>query len=117
MNASMEIPSEWLAEAGLTDFMPGHCSFRCTKMHELVSLNHIQRVIRTVSLDTNGFHRERMMSILLGIRDNADLPPVPVEAIGIGQGSTYKLRDGTHRFYASLRVGFTHLPCEICEAY
>ena len=29
----------------------------------------------------------------------------------------YRLRDGTHRFYASRTLGFSHVPAEICEVY
>jgi hypothetical protein len=48
------------------------------------------------------------------IRDGADIvPPVPVVPIELlGQRRIYRLRDGMHRFYASLTLGFTHRPAK-----
>lgn len=111
---SMKIPPEWLAEAGVENFVPDSSSFRCTGAQDLIPLTKIERVIRTVSLDANGLCRDRMMRILVGIRNGDDLPPVPVERTDAGH---YRLREGTHRFYASLTLGFSHLPVEICERY
>jgi hypothetical protein len=118
MGETMQIPPEWLAEAGVQNFAPLRSSFRCTAPHTLIPLADIEKVVRTVPLDANGFQRDRMMLVLVGIRDGADIvPPVPVVPIELGQRRMYRLRDGTHRFYASLRLGFSHLPCEICDPY
>jgi hypothetical protein len=75
-------------------------------------------MVRVVPLDANGFRRDKMMPVLVGIRDGADIvPPVPVEPIELDQRRMYRLRDGTHRFYASLTLGFSHLPCDICNPH
>lgn len=95
--------------------MPGQPALRCRAS---IRLADIERVVRTRPLDANGFCHDRMIQVLVGIRDGADIvPPVPVEAIGASGTGRYRLRDGTHRFYASLALGFTHLPCEICEPF
>jgi hypothetical protein len=113
MGETMKIPPEWIFEAGMQNYVPTRPSFRCTAPHVLIALDNIESVVRIRPLDANGFCRDRMIRLLTGIRDDADiLPPVPVEAIGDGR---YRLRDGTHRFYASLKLGFSHLPCDICE--
>jgi len=115
VNESMEIPFEWLAQAGMQDFVVTSQSYRCTAPHVLIPLTNIERVVRARSLDANGFCYDRMMRILVGIRDGNDIvPPVPVERIGVDQ---YGLRDGTHRFYASLTLGFSYLPADICEPF
>jgi hypothetical protein len=115
VSETMEIPPEWLAEAGLQTYVATRPSFRCSAPHVLIALTDIDRMVRVVPLDANGFRRDKMMPVLVGIRDGADIvPPVPVEAISIGR---YRLRDGTHRYYASLALGFSHLPCEICKPY
>ena len=81
-------------------------------------LDEIERMVRVVPLDANGFRRDKMMPVLVGIRDGADIvPPVPVEPIELDQRRMYRLRDGTHRFYASLTLGFSHLPCDICNPH
>jgi hypothetical protein len=114
----MEIPPEWLSDAGLQHFVTTGLSFRCTAPHVLIPLSHIERVVRSLPLDGNGFCRERMMRLLVGIHDCDDIvPPVPVEPIELSQCRMYRLRDGTHRFYASLTLGFSHLPCDICEPF
>jgi hypothetical protein len=111
MGETMEIPPEWLAEAGLRNFVATRPSFRCTAPHDLIRLEHIERMVRVVPLDANGFRRDKMMPVLVGIRDGSDIvPPVPVEPIELGQRRVYRLRDGMHRFYASLTLGFSHLP-------
>jgi hypothetical protein len=118
MGETMEIPRVWLAEAGVQNYRPTHASFCCSAPHVLIPLSDIERVVRIVPLDANGFYHDRMIQVLVGIRDAADIvPPVPVEAIGALETGRYRLRDGTHRFYASLALGFTHLPCDICEPY
>jgi hypothetical protein len=54
-------------------------SFRCTAPHVLIALADIERVVRTVALDANGFCRKRMMRILVGIRDDDAIPPIYIE--------------------------------------
>jgi hypothetical protein len=73
-------------------------------------------LIRTVPLDCNGFAHDRMIRILVGIRIGCAFPPIPIERIEHG-AHLYRLRDGTHRFYASRTLGFSHVPAEICEVY
>ena len=116
MAESMQIPVEWLREAGVQNFMPTRPSYRCDAPHFLLPLIDIESVVRTKRLDCNGFAHDRMISVLVGIRDGASLPPVPVERIEPGT-HPYRLRNGTHRFYASLILGFSHVPAEICERY
>lgn len=65
---SMKIPRQWLAEAGVETFVPAAPSFRCTEPHVLIPLIKIEKVVRTRPLDANGFCRDRMMRILVGIR-------------------------------------------------
>jgi hypothetical protein len=111
----MEIPPAWLVEVGVQNFIPNEPSYRCTAPHILIPLAHIEKVVRTRPLDANGFCHDRMVRVLAGIRDGDDIvPPVPVERTGAGR---YRLRDGTHRFYASFALGFSHLPAEICDPY
>jgi hypothetical protein len=116
MAESMQIPAEWLREAGVLNFTPTGLSYRCIAPHVLLALADIEPVLRTKPLDSNGFAHHRMIRVLIGIRDGAALPPVPVERIE-QRAPLYRMRDGTHRFYASLILGFSHVPVEICEPY
>jgi hypothetical protein len=83
----------------------------------LIALADIESAIRTVRLDANGFAHDRMIRILVGIRDGCALPPIPVERIKPATTHLYRLRGGVHHFYASRTLGFSHVPAEICEAY
>jgi hypothetical protein len=103
-----------LTEAGLQNFVAIQPSFRCTAPHVLIALADIERVVRTVALDANGFCRKRMMRILVGIRDDDAIPPIYVEKAHPDQ-RPYRLREGVHRLYASITLGFSHAPAEIIE--
>ena len=67
-----------------------------------------------VTLDENGFRHDRMMTILRGIRDGASIPAIYIEAANPGQ-RRYRLRGGFHRYYASITVGFSHMPSSIVD--
>jgi len=114
MSVSMTVPASWLSEAGLQGFVPTRQAFRCDEPHIIISIANIEKMIRSVPLDMNGFRRDRMMRVLTGIRDDDALPPIPVQRADQGP-LPYRLRDGTHRFYASLALGFSHIPAVLVE--
>jgi hypothetical protein len=106
----MQIPAEWLAEAHLQNFIPVRSGFRCQAPHVLIPLSDIEKLMRSIPLDANGFRRDRMMRILVGIRENDSIPPIVVERADPNEQPSYRLRCGVHRCYASLTLGFTHIP-------
>jgi hypothetical protein len=114
MTRQHTIPSEWIAAAGLKDFKSAASAFRCDLPHQLMAISAIGLPMRAegVTLDANGFNRERMLKILSGIRANDPLPPIDVEIADPGQ-RPYRLRGGFHRFYASMTCGFTHIPVDV----
>jgi hypothetical protein len=114
----MNVPAEWIAEAGLQDFKPTRCGFHCVVDHELIALADIEPPIRNADrpLDANGFRHDRMLKILVGIRRDDAIPPIPIEIADPGQ-RRYRVRDGVHRYWASVTVGFTHIPAEVAERY
>jgi hypothetical protein len=114
MGESMQIPAEWLAEAGMQSFTPGRSSFLCDQPHVLIPLADIEQPVRIVPLDANGFARDRLLRILVGIRDDHFIPPIDVEIADPGQ-RPYRLRGGVHRYCASLGLGFSHVPADIVE--
>jgi hypothetical protein len=110
----MQIPAEWLTEAGLQNFTPVRSSFRCDVPHELIALTDIEKFVRSIPIDANGFRRSKMMPVLAGIRDGNSFLPIYIETADPGQ-RPYRLRDGVHRYYAALTLGFSHVPSEIVE--
>jgi hypothetical protein len=64
---------------------------------------------RRQHLGHGGFDRKRMVDILRGIAFHAVLPPVQIVERP-QNGYRYQLGNGTHRFYASIVAGFSHVP-------
>jgi hypothetical protein len=115
MSQSMQIPAEWLAEAGVQNFIPTQSSFRCDTPDAVpFALTDIEPPLRfdSYSLDANGFDHKRMVRLLVGIRDDVALPPIYIEIADPGQRK-YRVRAGVHRYHASLALRFSHVHAEI----
>jgi hypothetical protein len=114
----MIIQDEWIAEAEMLAFQatPTQPSFRCDADHRLIALTEIEVPLRSSGypLDANGFRHDRMVRILVAIRDNVSLPPIEIEHADPGQRK-FRVRAGVHRYHASARLGFTHIPADIVE--
>jgi hypothetical protein len=54
---SMKNPSEWFAEAGLQDFVATRVNIRCAAPHVLIPLADIEKMMRVMLFDANGFRR------------------------------------------------------------
>jgi hypothetical protein len=116
MPQSMIILPVWMAEAGIGDFKASRCAFRCADPHECIVLADIEVPLRgsDCQLDANGFCHDRMVRILIGIRDDVPLPAVYIER-GDPHQRPYRIREGVHRYHASLALGFSHIPAEILD--
>ena len=55
-----------------------------------------------------------MVRLLIGIREDVPPPAAYVEG-GDPQQRPYRVREGVHRYHASLALGFSHIPAEIVE--
>jgi hypothetical protein len=115
MPQSMIIPTEWLLEAGVQDFKPTRRAFRCDRSHQCIALADIEVPLRRSDypLDANGFCHDRMVQVLIEIRDDVSIWPIEIEQADPGQ-RPYRLRHGMHRYHASRTLGFSHIPSEIC---
>jgi hypothetical protein len=112
----MIIPAGWLAEAGVQNFRPTRHAYRCDDSHECIALADIEVPLRQSGypLDANGFRHDRMLRILIAIRDDVSLPAIYVER---GDQRPYCVREGVHRYHASLTLGFSHVPAQIIPRY
>ena len=112
----MIVPTVWKAEAGVQEFKPTQRAYRCEAPYELIALTDIEVPLRNSGypLDANGFRRDRMVRLLTGIRDNVSLPAIYIERANPGQ-RPYRVREGVHRYHASVTLGFSHIPAEIVE--
>ena len=100
MAITMEIPVEWLAEAGLQTFKPTRSAFRCAAPHQLIALAEIEPFVHLIPLHANGFNQHKMRALLEMIREDQPCQKPIYVARQSGQWF-YCLRDGVHRFYAS----------------
>jgi hypothetical protein len=113
-----EIPDDWLSEANALSFAPERPAYRAPALAEIVPLTKVEPPPRLVGypLSWRGLDRTRFISVLVGMVADAEIDPVPVvEMPYIDLGSSpyeFRVRDGVHRFYASVAMGYLHLPLE-----
>ena len=117
-----EIPDEWLAEAEVESFVTNGRSYRAGPSPypelsvEEVAVGEVEPLRRKGSHGVfndnpnDGTAQARVVSILCGFRQDAFIPPIEVARLATGASSKYKLVHGTHRFYCSVAVGFSHVP-------
>jgi hypothetical protein len=118
-----ELPEEWLAEAGMSSFVPKAESYRVdasscegrrvlnVRIEEVAPVSRSKGVpIFNDDIETGRTARERVVCILRGFHADTNLPPVGVTTLKPGSAHKYKLVAGVHRFYCSLAVGFTSVP-------
>jgi hypothetical protein len=105
-----EILDEWWHEAGMADFVPRTVSYfpaATSRPLIMAPLPLIEVPRRTPGL--LGLDRGRTVRALRCIAEGRALPPVPAEEL-YGERHLFMLRDGFHRYHASVAAGFTHLP-------
>jgi hypothetical protein len=112
-----EIPDGWLREAGMDGFNRTASAYRSTTAAVPVELREIEPPYRVPELDWHGFDHGRLISILKGIATGAEIEPVPLLKLPSGDFPAapyrYRVRNGFHRFYASIAAGFEYLPAVI----
>jgi hypothetical protein len=117
----IELDDAWWVEAEMTNFTPASHAFRPDLEKARGETIFEARIDEVAPLQRNpdvgifndneeATARERVVRLLRGFREGAAIPPV----ILIGQPATssfrYKIGHGSHRFYCSLAVGFSHIP-------
>ena len=114
-----EIPDVWLDEAGAVGFVPTTMAYRSMPEAILVPITAIEPPYRvpTVPKDWRGFDRSRFVSVLTGIVTAAEIEPIPLLELPVFEmaPNTYRfrVRNGFHRFYASVVAGFECLSAVI----
>ncbi len=82
---------------------------------EVVSISVVEPPLRNSGIPP--FKKYKLVPILMAFTSpECELPPVEVQ---LHESDTYKykVKNGYHRFYASLAVGYTMLPVIVTEAY
>ncbi len=111
-----EIPDEWWAKARMAGFVPLGKTYHSTATAVAVPLHEVEPPFRLPEgvLDWNGFDRSRLISVLNGFVAAQEIAPVSLLFLPSGDFPPapfrYRVRDGFHRFYASVAAGFECLP-------
>jgi hypothetical protein len=114
-----EVPDEWLREAGVANFVRKSAAYKSCPAAQLAALTAIEPPPRLIaySLSWRGFDRSRFVSVLRGMMEDCEIEAVPVEEMPfvdlVSSPYKFRVRDGVHRFYASVAMGFSHLPTEL----
>ena len=115
-----EIPDDWVRDASIDNFAPSARAYCSTPEALLVPLSEVIPPVRklTFAKDWRGFERARLLSLLRGIVAGQQIEPVPLIQLPdpnpiLPLTYRYSVRDGFHRFYASIIAGFSELPAKI----
>jgi hypothetical protein len=118
----VEVMDEWLTKSEALNFVPC-CSSYVVDTQKFVNRNvcivaikdvaPVRRAIGIPTLKSDDFHglsaEDRCISLLKAMVAAKPLPPIELKPTQIGK-QEFELKDGTHRLYLSLALGFTHVP-------
>ena len=109
-SVDFEIPDAWLARAGLNTSLLVDDHFASAEAETVIEIRQVSSPVRTPG--ERWFHEDRMVRILGGIVSRQSMPPINVDEPPQGP-HPYRVRDGLHRYYASLAAGFSGIPVRI----
>lgn len=116
------IPDDWWREAQLDDvvnpapdYLAGPSPWPNLPTFD-VAVDDIAPVKRALShglfndSPESGSAHERVVGILVGLRERSPIPPVEVARLGNEASPRFKLIHGVHRLYCAIAVGCTDVP-------
>lgn len=110
-----EVPNEWLAMADAQSFMPKGTAFLASSTPEwptiLVPITEVEAPVRNRGVI--GLHEDRSVSVLRAMVNTQPLPPIEVHKKPSSLSGRLSVRDGYHRYFLSIALGFTMLPVSI----
>lgn len=108
------IPEDWLEFCDVPNWTRGsdYYPYKSDRIVEIVPLSDIEPPQRDT--DTAPFKKYKMCPVLFAFQSpECELPPVLVKPLITNVSFRYRLVNGFHRFYASVHVGYTHIPVEV----
>ena len=110
---TFEIPDEWW-ESGRVSFTGNvsNYAYPTDANTQLVSMDELAAPLRDGGLIWFR-NRDSVVNLLQGMCEGAILPPIPVWSKGTKHPTKFVVRDGFHRYYLSLAMGFTEIPIRI----
>jgi len=112
-NIEFEIPDPWWVEAKAHLFERSAASFAASSDPEwptqLVSIQSVAAPQRDAGIE--GLRKERTISIIQAIISGSEVPPLEVHQPP--QSERLAVRDGYHRYFISVALGFPMLPVSV----
>jgi hypothetical protein len=103
---------EWLVRSGLAGKSLVNDHFVSNAAEKVLDIREICSPIRNPGV--TWFHEGNMLPILTGIASNESIQAIEVDRPPQGP-LPYRVRDGFHRYYASVLLGFRRIPVKIVE--
>ena len=118
-NTEFEIPDDWWQFADMSSFKPGPGGYfpyapNPSGEVRVVALSTVEPPLRASSVPP--FKKYKLVPILLAFTSpECAVPPVEVEP---SSGAySFRVRNGYHRFYASVAVGYYKLPVRVLPPF
>lgn len=113
IGVEIEIPDEWLVESAAQTFTASTYGFAAISDPHwptvLVPLEKIDPPLRKNGIE--GLRKERTISLLQAIISG--VPIAPLEVHQVPHSDRLAVRDGFHRYYISVALGFPELPVSV----
>lgn len=107
-----EIPDEWWAAGAISGLAPSDSHYVCASVYAAVPLEDIEPPLR----DGGKIwfrDRDTVVRLLNGMCEGSELPPIQVWSKEKKSSARHILRDGFHRFYLSVAIGYNRIPIEV----
>lgn len=112
-NLEFEIPDRWWSDGGADLFVRDSSSFLALSdaagSIELVPLESVAPPRRDAGVE--GLREERTISLLRAMTRGVGVPAIQVHTPP--GGKKFLVRDGFHRYYLAVALGFTQLPVSV----
>lgn len=111
--ATFDIPDQWWEASGMQGYSPNAVHYRTTPAWPtVIAIRALEPPVRDGGVVWFR-DQETVVQILHAMRDGDELPPIMVWSREKTASARYKVRDGLHRFYLSVALGFTRIPIKI----
>jgi len=124
-----EVPDQWWDAAGMAGFVPDRQAYRYDSAAypnafevaiadiEPLYNRRVSHGMFNDNPENGGTAEFRVTRIFEGFRTGAALPPVNIERAPGSESRQFVMKHGAHRLYASIAVGFTHIPVQIASQH
>ena len=110
-----DIPDSWLVAAGVWRFAPTGQAFVATSNPKwptvLVPINGIEVPKRDAGVV--GLHEDRAISLMRAFSEGNPVPPIEAHRSPALSCARLSVRDGYHRYFTSIALGFAMIPVSI----